>query len=186
MERNSDEAHRLLFGIQRSARYHDRRRAFFDLLHHITNVVTILLSGVVLMDLAGTSVPDSFKASAAIAAILSAFDLVIGFSRRAAEHRDFKRQFIELERKMLSARSSEDFESIVSARLAVEADEPAVFRALDGLCHNELMIAHGHSQTDPVDAAHFANIPLPVRWTANLFKWSNVAVFSKPKAQRKR
>ena len=48
MSWHTGEAEALLFGIQRSVRYHDRRLAYFEALHRTTSVATIVMSGVVI------------------------------------------------------------------------------------------------------------------------------------------
>jgi len=100
---NPHEKSDLLFDVQRSIRYHDRRVAHFDKLHKATNVLTILISGVVILDVFSSFTPTSpdavgqlstsslvlgVKIFAAIAALFGAFDLVVGFGHRANEHRD--------------------------------------------------------------------------------------------------
>ena len=51
MSWHTEDAYALLFGIQQSVRYHDRRVAHFELLHQITSLATVLLAGIVVVDL---------------------------------------------------------------------------------------------------------------------------------------
>jgi hypothetical protein len=180
MSWNTAEAHALLFGIRRSVRYHDRRVAHFELLHRATSFTTVLLAGIVIVDLLAK--PDLFaiKAFAAFAAILGAVDLIVGFSRRAGEHRDFKQRFIALEQRMIRRDASDSVDGIRLDRLTIEAEEPPVFRALDGLCHNELLVAQGYSRDDPDEARHFKRIPTHKRLTAHLLKWPDLAARTRP------
>ncbi len=146
MIRDHEDYDAMLFGIQRSVRYHDRRVAHFDLLHKVTDVLTILLSGVVILELSGVESPTWIKILATVTAILVASDLVVGYSRRANQHHDFKRRFIELERRMLKSDLNETFDAVRDARLVIESEEPPIFRALDAMCHNELLTAKGFSR----------------------------------------
>jgi len=167
-----DDTNDLIFAIQRSVRYHDRRVAHFDVLHKITSVLTILMSGIVILDLAGTESRRWIKVIAAVAAVLGAFDLVVGYSHRATQHRELKRQFCALERRLVKARTSDEIQEIQADRLLIEADEPPIFRALDAQCHNDILIAKGYS---PIrDRCQFHIPRWYQRWTANWFRWSNL------------
>jgi hypothetical protein len=158
----------LLFDLRRAVRYHDRRRAHYERLHRATNVVTILLAGVVLMELSGGGSPLGVRILAVFGALLGAADLVTGFSRSADAHHNFKRRFSELERELSAGAQVAVVEQ---KRLAIEAEEPPVFRALDLLCHNEMCVATGHRRTDTPSV--FAKVPWHVRWTANWIRWPN-------------
>jgi hypothetical protein len=170
----TDETHGLLFSIQRSIRYHDRRISHFDKLHKLTNVCTILISGVVILELTGAKSPDWVKWFAAAAAMLGAFDLVVGYGHRANQHRDLKRRFCVLERKLIQSNTEHDLQPMHAERSEIEADEPPVFRALDGLCHNEMCAARGYSRTNPEECNHYRTIPWYTRATANWVHWSNI------------
>jgi hypothetical protein len=168
------DTNELLFGIQRSIRYHDRRIAYFDRWHKVTNVFTILLSGVVLLELTGAESPLWVKIWAAITAVIVAFDLVVGFGHRANEHRDLKRRFCALERRLIQSNSMEDVHSIQVDRSEIEAEEPPIFRALDAMCHNELLTARGYSRTDHEERLHFRKVSRFMRWTKNWLRWPDL------------
>jgi hypothetical protein len=157
----------LAFDIRRSVRYHDRRRVHFERLHRLTNVTTILLAGVVLMELGGEGSPTWVRVLAAAGALIGAVDLVVGFSRRADTHHNFKRRFIALEQELDAA--TPDLEKIRQQRLAIEAEEPPIYRALDLLCHNELCAAMGYDRRKQPEA--FSSLPWYQRWTANWIHW---------------
>jgi hypothetical protein len=179
---NPQEKSGLLFDVQRSIRYHDRRVAHFDKLHKATNVFTILISGVVILDVFTPFTSPSLdvdgqssalslwvKIFAAIAALFSAFDLVVGFGHRANEHRDLKRKFCVLEREVISASTPESIQDAQIKRSEIEAEEPPIFRALDAMCYNEMIIAQGHSTT----SEHFHKVTRFKRLTANWLRWSD-------------
>lgn len=167
-ERN-DERWEMRCDVRRSVRYHDRRAAHFERLGRVTNVLTILLAGVVLMEVVSSGAPLWIRILAAIGAILSSVDLVIGFGKCAGLHRELKRRFIELE-KLIDAGSS--LTDARAQRLGIEADEPLPYRALDLLCHDEIAAAVGHNRRDHPD--EFSSLPWYMRWSANWLRWDNV------------
>jgi hypothetical protein len=146
----NDEQYGLFFGVCRSIRYHDRRRAFFEQLHRISGGLTVLLAGSVLFDLSRPGQSAVWMTVlATVAALLAAFDIVIGYAAKANLHLDLKRRFCELEMSVVSGGDSEEiWKSHQLARLRIEQDEPPIFRALDCLCHNELMTAQGYRKED--------------------------------------
>jgi hypothetical protein len=154
----------LLFNVRRSVRYHDRRTAFFEFLHRLTNFLTILLAGAVLSEILGSPSRPILQALAGLVALLSAADLVIGFARGADMHRSLKRRFIQLEN---SLHTDETTRKLQQERLSIEAEEPPIYRVLDVLCHNELCTATGK------DGKY--KVPRLKRWTANLLHWSDFA-----------
>lgn len=165
----TDAQYALYFDVRRAIRYHDRRRAFFERMHQLTGVLTVLLAGSVLFDIArpGDN-PAWLLALAAIAAILSAWDIVIGYAGRAGQHRDLKARFAALEIAIVASNAdASTWQAHHTERLRIEQDEPPIYRALDLLCHNELMRADGH----PSDSPHLASVPLYQRLTRHLIHW---------------
>lgn len=155
-----------LFDVRRSVRYHDRRLAHYERLHRLTSLVTILLAGVVLMEVTGAKSDFALglKFLSAAGAILGACDLVIGFARHADLHRDLKRRFVGLEVQLLRGMSALDAECI---RREIEADEPPIYAALDMLSYHELCAASGKT-------TGYA-LPTPFqRLTANWFRWPDI------------
>ena len=141
----TDAQYALYFDVRRSIRYHDRRSAFFERMHQLTGVLTVLLAGSVLFDIArpGDN-PAWLLALAAIAALFSAFDIVIGYAAKAGQHRDLKARFAALEIAIVTGNAdAATWQAHHTERLRIEQDEPPIYRALDLLCHNELMRAEG-------------------------------------------
>lgn len=161
----------LLFDIRRSVRYHDRRRAFYEQLHHVTSLMTILMAGSVLFDLAKDGKTAGWMIGlSGVAALLAAADMVLGYSRRATLHTDLRKRFADLEIEMLKGDAApETWQTYRLERLLIEKDEPAIYKVLDALCRNELLIAQGFSlQKNP---EHFANIGCLQRWTCQILRW---------------
>lgn len=165
----SDEMWKLLFGVQRSARYHDRRCRFYDQAHTLTAGLSLLLGSASVASLAQGS--DELRLAAMIGsglvAVLSSFDLVIGYARKAREHAGLKRRFIALEAAMTKAPDDELLATYKAQRLKIEADEPPKMHALDILCHVELARSYGLD-----DEARSQRPVFFKRWTANLFAWA--------------
>ena len=154
-----------LFDARRSARYHERRCAFFTVLHRLTNITAILLAGVVLAELSARHPsPWWIRALAVLGGLFSASDLVMGFGPRADAHRDFKRRFVVLERKALKG---EPLKRLTDERLNIEAEEPPTYRGLDVLCHNQVCRAMGH------DKCEYRKVPHRVRWSAHVLHWND-------------
>lgn len=174
MEKNDsleDQRYALLFSVRRSIRYHDRRRAFFELMHRVSSVFMVLLASSVFLDLLGNAVqrPIWLITIALIAAMLGALDIIVGFARSATLHHDFKRRFVQLEIEITQAETEKALRDIQIERLRIEQDEPPVYRALDLLCHNEVARADG--VTNPSD---FAEVKWHQSLTRHFWHWANI------------
>nr|DAH57964.1 MAG TPA: SMODS and SLOG-associating 2TM effector domain family 4 [Caudoviricetes sp.] len=189
----ADELLALKFGVRRSCRYHDRRRAYFDTLHKITNVLTILLAGSVVFSIAheGSKDPSWLIGIALLASLLSAVDLVVGYAQKANLHRELKIRFAQLEIDILTGGEDKAaLREFTKARLTIEKDEPPVYRALDILCQNELLIADGYEGEEYEEL--MGRLASFERMTAYVFRWSDVAAVqqarrdkAKEKAEKK-
>lgn len=173
-EAESKERGRLLFDIRRSMRYHDRRRTFFERMHQVTGVLTILLAGSVLFDLAGNGGHALWlNLIGVIAAVFAAADIIVGYASMANKHALFRRRFSDLDIALVNKTKS--LEECVNERKLIENDEGTVYRALDLLCYNEILIAEGFRRSDPDDAKHFVSLEWYESLTANLWPWSDIA-----------
>lgn len=167
----TDTQYALLFGVRRSIRYHDRRRAFFERLHRLTGALTVLMAGSVLYDIGRLGETAAWlMALAVVAAVLASLDMVVGYAARAGQHRDLKARFVDLEMVMLKGGdSAADWTPHQLARLGIERDEPPIYRALDLLCHNELARAEGCPAPDQ------AHVSAWQRWTRHVFHWPDLS-----------
>lgn len=139
------EQYQLLFGIRRSVRYHMRRSRFFDLFHSFTNAIGVIAGSSAVFS-ALQDHPHVAAISAALVAVASAIDLVVGTGAMARLHNDLAKKFIQLEKEIiLGGNPTEDnLRRFSTCRLEIEAGEPPILRTLDRLCHNELLRAEGH------------------------------------------
>jgi len=172
----SDEQYGLLFDVRRSVRYHDRRRAFYEQCHHITSVLTILMAGSVLFDIAKPGdAPGWLQAISIAAALLAAVDMVVGYSKRASLHTSLRERFAQLEISMIEGSNDEPvWNGYQKERLLIEKDEPAIYKMLDLLCHNELVEAEGFTREKNPEQFFSAN--WWQRQTSQFYRWENVSV----------
>lgn len=143
--------HDLLFGIRRSIRYHHRRRAFFDRLDQITNMVSVIFGSAAVYGVLEQDYKSLALVAAGLVTVLSAVNLVLGSAQRARAHSDFARQFIDLEKRLLVSELHQTvLHDVTAARLTIEAEEPPVLHVLNVICHNEQMRAMGYPKEELV------------------------------------
>ena len=158
------EWHSIHFGVRRSVRYHDRRIKFYDLLNRsilFINVVSGSAAVVSVLSSLGNALVTVF---AAVVAVTSAFDLAVDTGSKARLHTDLKRRFSDLEKQMnlVDVPDQEAVTKTVNMRLEIEQDEPPIHRALDILCHNELVRADGYADE------HLHDVPRWKRYMAHV------------------
>lgn len=170
----SDEQYGLLFDVRRSIRYHEYRRNFYQQLHKVTNLLTILMAGAVLVDLAKKGdVAFWLIGVSTIAALFSALDMVIGYANQANLHSQLRGRFADLEIAMVTGSNDENvWLEYQRQRLLIEKDEPAIYMALDLLCRNELLIAEGFNQKTKPE--NFFRLNAWHRLTRNFWRWENI------------
>ena len=125
----------LNFAIEKSLRYHHRRRAHFDRLHRVAMLGVILSGSAAFATVFGR--PEIFGA---IAAVLGALDLVFAFSHRARDHDMLYRRFSDLaiELRQTANPKENQFRRWVRSRLEIEKDEPPTYWAVEASCYNEV------------------------------------------------
>ena len=148
-DRQQCELHDLVFSVQRSIRYHNHRRRFFDRFDRSAKVLSLVTGSAAFA--AAVSTHHTFTvAFSALVAIISAINLVVGPSQAARMHRELAKRFAELERgiRLSKAMDSDTLNMLVADRLLIESDEPPVLRVLDTICHNELCRALGYDECE--------------------------------------
>jgi len=175
---NADRHHRLLFGVRRSVRYHNRRRMFFDTFGLFRSAFSVILGSATMVGVLTKAGEVWILSSAAIITVFSAIDLVVGTAKAARLHSDLARRFIELEREFLpeKAWTRSELDRLEAARLSIEADEPPILRVLDSMCHNELLRAMGY------DEGMFLNIRWYQRLAANIMDVAPSAIRARKSA----
>lgn len=154
-----DSMYRTLFGARKSIRYHQRRRAFFEVAHTIAVAAQVIAGSSAVVAVVGGSGGSGWSwgaGLAALAAVLAALDLAFGVSRRATKHASLAQQFAQLEREIVPHEHDKDVDGEAATafrrrRLEIEESEPPKLRAIDLLCHNELVIStYRHDKVYPV------------------------------------
>lgn len=140
------ERHSLLFDTQRSIRYHMRRRAFFDRLDQLTNMLSVIFGSAAVFGVLEKDYQALALVAAAVVTVASAINLVLGSSQRARAHADFARRYVALERRLACEPTctEELLRDVKAERLSIEAEEPPVLHVLNVICHNEQMRAMGY------------------------------------------
>ncbi|KQR90214.1 hypothetical protein ASG35_03110 [Burkholderia sp. Leaf177] len=140
--------HAMLFGIRRSIRYHQRRRAFYDRLDQISNALSLILGSAAIYGVLDKDAHAVAIAASMLVTVISAVNLILASSQRARGHFDLARRFSDLERQMLGAPVESTLLAAHAERLVIESDEPPKLSVLDCICHNELMRAEGYKTED--------------------------------------
>lgn len=138
--------YKLLFGVRKSVRYHSyRRQHYVSTQSFITLTILILASGSVLNLIVDTMNAGSFQSLAPVGiTVLASISLVYGPTEKASLHYDLYRRFIRLEREFLRAElTTKALSELEDKRLEIEMDEPAIYQALNRLCHNEILKSEG-------------------------------------------
>lgn len=150
MDNTAKDLHQLLFGVRRSVRYHTRRRLFFDRLNKLSTFLSALAGTATVASVLAELPPPWIIAFAVAVAVFSVIDLVIGTAQASRLHHDLARQFIALEKGLISLQepSQEDINRLISQRLDIEQNEPPPLKVLDSICHNELLRAMDYPKKD--------------------------------------
>lgn len=149
MEILETNLHNQLFDIRRSIRYHHRRRAFFDRLDQMTNMLSVIFGSTAVFGVLEQEYKVLALTAAGLVTGLSAVNLVLASSQKARAHSDFARQFIELEKRLTVSQLTDSLlKEICVARLTIEAEEPPVLHVLNVICHNEQMRAMGYGKKE--------------------------------------
>src|SRR5206468_8580735 len=88
------ELHNLLFGVRRSIRYHNHRRRFFDGLDKFTKILSAVAGSAAVATALG-SYKTVTVILAAVIAVFSSADLIIGAGPAARLHADLAKRFAE-------------------------------------------------------------------------------------------
>ena len=145
------EYNELMFDVRRSVRYHSKRRHFYESCYK-TVLFIGFLSGPATVFIHETDWPDlTIFLPSMVVSVLTGLSLVFNLYQKAALHIELMRQFVELERELEAGRShptEELIDRVTDKRLQIEANEPAILRVLDIVCHNELSRAMGYEKKD--------------------------------------
>lgn len=160
----------LVFCADRSIRYHDRRRAFYEFADGSSSWLSLISGSAAVAALINTAFPDGWAiVFGCITAVTGLFMVVMRPASMAALHAQLKQRFVGLRIKLAKVGedvSAEQLTLFEVERLDIEREEPPIYRALDLVCHNEVALAMGKN-----DPAHLYRLPPYKRLTANLWRW---------------
>jgi len=143
-----DRWYAMLFSVRRSVRYHQRRRAFFDRLDQFSNMLSVIFGSAAIYGILEKDYQAVALTASALVTVLASINLVVGSARRAREHSDFSRRYVELEKRMIGQPDEKVLHQITTERLSIEAEEPPVLHVLNTICHNEMMRAMGYKKEE--------------------------------------
>ena len=157
------------FGVQRSSRYHNHRRRFYEQWNTMTVAIAALggLFAIFVYQL-GYTLPAFLIAL--VVSLSGMFTLAIGAAGRANLHAELAREFILLEAEFLTSPPTDEdsLNTLIKARLQIESREPTKLHLLDAMCHFELLRAMG-------DVAEHYEIPWLRRKLAHWFSQAGYA-----------
>jgi hypothetical protein len=138
----------LNFSIEKSLRYHQRRRSHFEWCHTGSMFAVIVLGSAAFggafahFNVAGIHMANVFGL---IITMIAAADLVIGFSRKARDHEFLHREFgrLAIELRTAEVRTESELAQWTKRRIEIESDEPPIYWALEASCYNEVVVAWG-------------------------------------------
>jgi len=169
-----EDSHKLLYSIDRNARYHARRRAFLDGMHRAILFVVIL---------SGTAAFATFRQKiglfgippewfAVIPVFLATADLVFDLSNKSRDHEFLYRKYSTL--LVDAVKSTEDevqkWAAIKVRYHEVLQDEPPNFHVLNAACFNEIVDTYGLNQAQKI------RIPRHVSWLMHIFRFENFRI----------
>ena len=138
----------LLFGVRVSHRYHERRWQFFLSCNRVVAFLTVFFSTTGAVALLFVNAPWAWV-PVLVVAVLGLLDLIWSSAGKLAVHAVLKRDFVLLERRMVASDCSEEaLKEMLSARLALEAEEPPIKRNLARLAHNDVLRSMGYPPED--------------------------------------
>lgn len=153
----------ILFPLEKSIRYHQRRRAYYDSCHRLI-MLMIIIAG-------SASVVDVLKFAqiwlGLLTAALGAIDLVFGLSDKARDHEFLMRRFSGLVARIRRSSSATptDLLDWQAERIEIEADEPDVYWAVEAICYNEAARAWDRNPQEVVE------VKLAFRLFQNIFRF---------------
>jgi hypothetical protein len=126
------------FQIAKSIRYHAYRRSFWESCDYVSKILSVVSGASVIMSLLGENEPLA-KVLAAVVAITSAADVVLGFGTKAKRHDRLYRDFSLLAMRLaeLLNPTEADLAAIRRRRLEVEMEEPGIIDWLERRCAAE-------------------------------------------------
>lgn len=144
--------HDVLYRVQLSILYHQKRERFFEVCDKIGKAVAVIGGSAALSKIGAEAIPWI----AAAITVTSTLSLVFGFSERSKRHAELARNFRQLEAEIV-AKGERDFTEMDTADWSskerlIETTEPPALGVLVTICQNELAIAQNQrDKIVPID-----------------------------------
>jgi hypothetical protein len=136
--------HEVIYRVELSTLYHQKRERFFELLDKNTKGVAVIGGSAALARLGGD---EALVWIAALVTVSSTLSLVWGFADRARRHSDFANRFCMLASSILAKGHQDLTEELVceweGRARELEASEPAALSVLVRICQAELNASRG-------------------------------------------
>jgi hypothetical protein len=130
----------LRFHVDKSMRYHQRRRGHFDAMHRWTMLAVVVCGS-------AAFATRYAEVAGALGALFGALDLVFGYSHKARDHDALYRRFSDLMAQIRRAAPDETaVRDLTIARETIETDEPPIYWLLEADCDNETTASWGLAQ----------------------------------------
>jgi hypothetical protein len=132
------------FDVAKSIRYHAYRRSFWEGIDRFSKIATVVSGAAVFVSIIGDNT-ELAKWCALFVAVMSALDVVIGFSNFAKLHDKLYRDFSLLAQRIAEVASPHEIHIIDwrRRRLEIEMDEPGIIDWLERRCAAEEARARG-------------------------------------------
>lgn len=168
---SDDDSWHIRYNVMVAVRYHMHRQAFYDRIHRLVGIGSLLFSSAAVSALSDDL--GMTKNLAAVVALLQCFDLVTNSKQKGDLHADLRRRYLRLESDIQAKRGN--LTEWNDKLKMLEIDEPPIKRALMIYCENEVTQVTGAEFDDPPETlGWFKNL------TKNWFTWS-----SEPKPKHK-
>lgn len=133
----------LLFSIERSIRYNRKRQRFFECWERGMNFLSVLFGSGTLYAILQSHQSIAIAVSIALT-VCSSLSLVIGFSEKACDHRDFSQQFLRLKERLIAEPLTLTLCNEIKTGInRIDLEEPPVLVVLEQICYNEQLNAEG-------------------------------------------
>jgi hypothetical protein len=141
----TDERYNLVFDVERSIRYHERRRAFYQSVDTSVNALNLISGTAAVASLTALKFigPVLPTVAGSLVAVLSYINLTMQSTTMASLHSQLRQRYIEL-RLRIEDDADGAIKELVKARLMIEKDEPTMYRMLD-LIDNVAQVTIGRS-----------------------------------------
>ena len=162
-EKTEVDRHTLLFGIRMSIRYHAKRQGHFRIIGQSLNFLLLVLgSGAVAVAISEISEYVYLKIGIGIGiAAISSIKIAFDPSNKAAVHRQFLKDYSQIEEELALAADEKTARKCYRKRLQLESREPATLINLSFICYNEVAIS-----MNPENVVHVRELGFCQRWLA--------------------